>query len=225
MSVSFTLTPMMCSELLTRDIQGTPGAAGPASRRGMYGLLETTYMRCLRQSLRHRWLVMLVSLAIIALNVPLYALVKQDYIPTNVDESEFEVGLQSREGANLASMDETLRVVENAVREIPGVKVVLATVGTRGFGGVNRADLYVGLQDIRERTFSLSRLWEGIKNRDPGAAFRGNFTQGEKMAEVRRRLRALSQVRVSVRNLTSLRQGAPVDIDFSITGSDIAQLS
>src|SRR5687768_10454084 len=56
MLVSFTLTPMMCSKLLTRDIQGTPGAAGPASRRGMYGLLETTYMWCLRQSLRHRWL-------------------------------------------------------------------------------------------------------------------------------------------------------------------------
>jgi HAE1 family hydrophobic/amphiphilic exporter-1 len=225
MLVSFTLTPMMCSKLLTRNLQAADSSRAPASRRGMYGWLEAAYMWSLRLSMRHRWLVLLLSIAIIALNVPLYSLVKQDYIPTNVDESEFEVGLQSREGANIASMDETLRVVESAVREIPGVRVVLATVGTRGFGGVNRADLYVRLQDIRERTFSLSRWWGGIRKGDPRAAFRGNFTQAEKMAEVRRRLRVFSQVRVSVRNLTSLRQGAPVDIDFSITGSDIAQLS
>jgi HAE1 family hydrophobic/amphiphilic exporter-1 len=225
MLVSFTLTPMMCSKLLTRNLQAADSSRAPASRRGMYGWLEAAYMWSLRLSMRHRWLVLLLSIAIIALNVPLYSLVKQDYIPTNVDESEFEVGLQSREGANIASMDETLRVVESAVREIPGVRVVLATVGTRGFGGVNRADLYVRLQDIRERTFSLSRWWDGIRKGDPRAAFRGNFTQAEKMAEVRRRLRVFSQVRVSVRNLTSLRQGAPVDIDFSITGSDIAQLS
>jgi HAE1 family hydrophobic/amphiphilic exporter-1 len=44
------------------------------------------------------------------------------------------------------------------------------------------------------------------------------------MAEIRSRLRAYSDVNVSVRNLTSLRQGAPVDIDFSITGPDMAQL-
>ena len=34
----------------------------------------------------------------IAANVPLYQLVKQDYIPTNVDESEFEVSIYAPEG-------------------------------------------------------------------------------------------------------------------------------
>lgn len=44
------------------------------------------------------------------------------------------------------------------------------------------------------------------------------------MAEVRKRLGGISGLQVSVRNLTSLRQGAPVDIDFSITGPDMEGL-
>jgi HAE1 family hydrophobic/amphiphilic exporter-1 len=45
------------------------------------------------------------------------------------------------------------------------------------------------------------------------------------MTEIRKRLSKLPDIRVSVRTLTSFRQGAPVDIDFSITGPDLATLS
>ena len=34
--------------------------------------------------------------------VPLYHIVKQEYIPTNVDESEFEMSVSAPEGASLA---------------------------------------------------------------------------------------------------------------------------
>jgi hydrophobic/amphiphilic exporter-1 (mainly G- bacteria), HAE1 family len=90
---------------------------------------------------------------------------------------------------------------------------------------VNRGEFYVRLSDIEGRTFSLGRLWRGLLAGNPGAAWEGNFTQRDKMDEVRSRLRGLKELRASVRNLTSLRQGAPVDIDFSVTGPDIAVLS
>jgi HAE1 family hydrophobic/amphiphilic exporter-1 len=115
--------------------------------------------------------------------------------------------------------------VEKILEAEPGVEFVLSTVGTRGFGGVNRGELYVRLQDIHERTFSLGRLWRGLLKGDPGEAYRGNFTQSEKMGAIRAQLAAVPDVRVAVRNLTSLRQGAPVDIDFSITGPDAEQLA
>jgi HAE1 family hydrophobic/amphiphilic exporter-1 len=44
------------------------------------------------------------------------------------------------------------------------------------------------------------------------------------MTEVRRALADLPDVRVAVRNLTSLRQGAPVDIDLAVTGPSFATL-
>ncbi len=221
MLVSFTLTPMMCSKLLTR---GTANPNSPSSRRGWYGLMEGAYLWLLRLSMRFRWAVLLLSVATIATNWWLYDLVKQDYIPTNVDESEFEVSITAPEGASLSSMDEILQRLEAQIREIPGIELLLTTVGTRGFGGVNRAEMYVRLQDITTRTFSLRRWWDGLRHGNKQAAFEGNFTQRDKMAEVRKLFKQYPDLRASVRNLTSLRQGAPVDVDFSVTGPDIAIL-
>jgi HAE1 family hydrophobic/amphiphilic exporter-1 len=222
MLVSFSLTPMMCSQLLR---SGIASASAPASRQGLYRwLLEAPYLWMLEKSLRYRWLVLAVSIAVIVSNIPLHSIVRQDYIPLNVDESEFEVRLEARQGSSLRSMRETIDLVERELRQVDGVRRVLTTVGTRSFGDVNRAGIYVQLQDSSERTFSLERLFSGLLAGDPASAFRGNFTQQEKMAEVRARLSKVPDLRLSVRNLTSLRQGAPVDIDFSITGPDINQL-
>ncbi|MBM3999611.1 MAG: efflux RND transporter permease subunit [Planctomycetes bacterium] len=222
MLVSFTLTPMMCSRML-RPV--TASGAAPASRRGLYGAIEWAYMLCLRFSMRFRWVVLALSIGVILANAHLYRIVKQDYIPTNVDESEFEVGVLAGEGASLLAMNEALRRVEAEVRAIEGVELILTSVGTRGFGGVNRGELFVRLRDIELRTFSLKRFWNGIRAGDYAAAWRDNFSQGQKMAEVRGRLGQFADLRISVRNLTSLRQGAPVDIDFSITGPDMRGLA
>ncbi|MCA9056033.1 MAG: efflux RND transporter permease subunit, partial [Planctomycetaceae bacterium] len=222
MFVSFTLTPMMCSRLLKRGV-ASPDA--PASRRGFYRWIEATYLWMLKWSLKVRWLVLAVSLGVIALNPFLYDLVKHDYIPTNVDESEFEVRIECQEGASLVATNEVIERTENMLFKMPGVETVLATVGTRGFGGVNRGEIYVRLQDIEQRSFTWGRLWRGLLAFDPGAAFRGNFSQQEKMSEIRAVLKQLPGVRGSVRNLTSFRQGAPVDIDFAITGPDIPGLA
>lgn len=221
MLVSFTLTPMMCSKLLNRS---TANPNGPSSRRGWYGWLEAGYMWSLRLSMRFRWAVLLLSTATIATNWWLYDLVKQDYIPTNVDESEFEISLTAPEGASLVSMDEILQRLEAQIREVPGIELILTTVGTRGFGGVNRAEMYIRLQEISTRSFSFKRWWDGLRHGDSQAAWRGNFTQRDKMVEVRKLFKQYPDLRASVRNLTSLRQGAPVDVDFSVTGPDIATL-
>ncbi len=222
MLVSFTLTPMMCSRMLRR---GMANPDGPASRGGFYYWIELGYMKLLRVSMRLRWLVLLIAVGVIGLNVPLYYMVKHDYIPTNVDESEFEIRIETKEGASLASTDRVIRRIEEILDNTDGVELVLTTVGTRGFGGVNRAEMYVRLQDIEERTFTWGRFWSSLLKGDPRAAFEGNFSQRDKMSEIRGMLADLSGVRASVRNLTSLRQGAPVDIDFSITGPDLLGLA
>lgn len=224
MLVSFTLTPMMCSQMLRKTKVRADGKTSN-SRSGFYYWIEVAYMASLRLTMRFRFLALLVCIATIAANIPLYKMIKQDYIPTNVDESEFEVGITAKEGVSLTSMDSVMQVVEAELAKVDGVEFSLATVGTRGFGGVNRADMYVRLIDSKERTFSIERLFKGLLNGNPKAAWEGNFTQRDKMTEIRKRLAKLPDIRVSVRNLTSFRQGAPVDIDFSITGPDLQTLS
>lgn len=231
MLVSFTLTPMMCARLLKPakakregTTETTQANKEAASRKGFYRWIDAGYMWSLRLAMRHRWIVLVLVALVIASNGPLYQLVRQDYIPTNVDESEFEIRLEAREGASLKSTDAMMHAAEAMVKGAPGVEIVLATVGTRGFGGVSRGEIYVRLIDSTQRTFSLGRLWRGLRKLDPAEAWRGNYSQQDVMAVVRRQLNTLSDVNVSVRNLTSLRQGAPVDIDFSITGPDIPAL-
>jgi len=229
MFVSFTLTPMMCSRLLrpaaAKAGSGAAASTGPAaeSRRGPYRWLEMGYLAALRWSLDHRWAVVAISVAVLAANVWLARLVPRDYIPTNVDESEFGVTITGESGLSLTAIDSIVQQAAEWVEKIPGVSFVLATVGAP-VGSVNVGKLYVRLTDIEERAFTWRRLCTGLLRGDPATAWRGNFTQREKMSEVRRALAGLPDIRVSVRNLTSLRQGAPVDIDLALTGPTLETL-
>jgi hydrophobic/amphiphilic exporter-1 (mainly G- bacteria), HAE1 family len=233
MMISFTLTPMMCSLLLkpnhakTSKGQGQQAVAVAKStrERGFYHLLEVSYMFSLRWALKYRFLTLLLCIGTIAANVPLYTWVKQDYIPTNVDESEFEISVNAKEGTSLRSMNEAVLQIEQLVQGVDGVELILANIGSRGFGSVNSGSIFVRLVEAHARTFSFERLIRGVLRGDPNQAFAGNFTQQQKMTEIRKLLKRVPDVRASIRNLTSLRQGPNVDIDFSITGPDVAALA
>ena len=227
MVISFTLTPMMCSILLKKSNHksASEGSQKTTRQKGFYHWIEMSYMASLRIALKYRFLTLLLCVATILANIPLYGWVRQDYIPSNVDESEFEVSVNAKEGTSLLGMDEALQVVEEKLNTVDGVVMTLATVGTRGFGGVNSASVFVRLKDASERTFSLERFFMALIQGNPRKAFDGNFSQQQKMAEMRKLLKSIPDVRVSIRNLTSLRQGANVDVDFSITGPDVKKLS
>jgi HAE1 family hydrophobic/amphiphilic exporter-1 len=223
MLISFSLTPMMCSRLLRRPAH--TGAATPRSRRGFYHVLELVYGGSLKLAMRHRWLVCLVSIGVVFANIPLYKMVKQDYVPTNVDESEFEVDVTAHEGSSMVTMNETMKAVEVELRKVPGIKYLLTTVGTWSSSAVNNGEVYVRLEDISTRSFSFARLWRETLEGNPSAAWTGNYSQRDVMQKVRQRLSKFSDLIIAVRNLTSLRQGAPVDIDFVVEGPDIKVLA
>jgi HAE1 family hydrophobic/amphiphilic exporter-1 len=91
--VSFTLTPMMSARLLRAEdaTAGEPEIA--RSRRGFYRWVEATYAWLLRLAITPvgRTAVVVVALAVVLSAVPLYGLVKKEYVPTDVDEAEFQV--------------------------------------------------------------------------------------------------------------------------------------
>jgi HAE1 family hydrophobic/amphiphilic exporter-1 len=234
--VSFTLTPMMSSRLLRVEDASAGGghgehghdgaSGGAASRRGFYAWLDRGYARLLTLSMRHRFVVSTLAVLVVASSVPLYRAVKQEFIPTNVDEAEFEISVNAPEGTNLASMSETMQAVEQDIMSTPGVRVVLATAGGSFLGGVNQGDAYIRIAPHEERTFSLSRLWRETLNGTPLNAFRGNYTQQDVMQEVRRRLRKYAPMRTGVRNAPSFNfgTGGRFDIDFALRGPDLNQL-
>jgi len=159
--------------------------------------------------------------------VPLYRAVKQEFIPTNVDEAEFEVSLNAPEGTNLAVMLEALPVLEKELMTTPGVRLVLASAGGGFLGGLNQAGAYVRIAPHEERTLSFTKFWNKTLEGKPWEAFRGNYTQQDVMQEVRRRLRKFSPMRGSARNAPSFNfgSGGRSDIDFVLRGPDIIELN
>jgi HAE1 family hydrophobic/amphiphilic exporter-1 len=207
------------------------GAAGPAhgpaaSRRGFYGLLDRGYTRALRLAMRARPVVVLVGVGVVLSAWPLYGLIRQDYLPSGVDEGEFNVTVSGPQGASLAAMDDAMRRVEADLRAVPGVRLVLASVGGSFLGAVNEGRAYVRLAPHAERTFSVERLLRGLAAGDPGAAFRGNYSQREVMQAVRRRLARYRDLRIAVRNPTGFNiGGGGFEVDFVIRGPDLGALA
>ena len=95
--VSFTLTPMMSSRLLRKEMLRHGETAD--SRGGFYARIDGTYTHLLTRAMAHRRAVSVIALLVVLSSLPLYHAVKQEFIPTNVDEAEFDVNLT----ANLAS--------------------------------------------------------------------------------------------------------------------------
>jgi HAE1 family hydrophobic/amphiphilic exporter-1 len=224
--VSFTLTPMMSSRLIrVSDAKG--GHDAPASRSGFYHWIDTGYSHLLAFAMRHRYAVALIALATVLTSIPLYRAVKQEFIPTNVDEAEFEVSVNGPEGTNLAVMNEVITAMEKDILETPGVRLVLSSSGGSFLGGVNQGSAYVRIAPHEERTMSIGKLWRETKKGNPLNAFRGNYTQQDVMLEVRRRLQKYAPMRIGVRNAQSFNFGAGgrTDIDFVIRGPDIVALA
>ncbi len=222
--VSFTLTPMMSARLLGGGAGRTQGA--PKSRGGFYRRLDAGYERLLSLSLRHRGAVVLVSLGVMLSAIPLYGLIRLDYLPANADEGEFDVRVSAPQGTSLAGMDGIMNDIVAEVRAVPGVRMVLSTAGGGWIGGVSEGRAYVQLAPHGERIFSLSRLLASTAGGNPLEAFRGNRSQLEVMQEVRRRLRKYRDLRVSVRNPTGFNiGGGSFDIDFVLKGPDLKALS
>ena len=216
--VSFTLTPMMSARLLRGH-----GANESSTRRGFYAALDRGYAWLLGVALRRRGQVFLLALAIIATSIPLYQVVRQEYVPSNVDEGEFEVSVSAPEGASLTAMDDVAVRVERELAAIRGVRTVLAGAGGGGMmGSVNNARFYVRLVPHAERIFTWKRLlqWK------PWRAFEGNFSQQDVVQQVRQRLRQIPNIRVSIRNPQTFNLGGPNwDIDFALLGPDLESLS
>jgi hydrophobic/amphiphilic exporter-1 (mainly G- bacteria), HAE1 family len=222
--VSFTLTPMMSARLLrVKDIRSSEA---PTSRTGFYSRIDRFYTNLLTYSMRHRTAVAIIAIAVILSSIPLYNMVGQEYIPTDVDEAEFDVNVSAPQEANLASMDEVMRRVEADLKSIEGVRLMLVSAGGGFLGGLNNGRAYVRIAPHEERKFSFPRFLKGLVTLHPLEAFQNNYSQQDVMQQVRAKLRRYKDLRPSVRNAPSFNiGGGNWEIDFVLRGPDLNALA
>jgi HAE1 family hydrophobic/amphiphilic exporter-1 len=177
--------------------------------------------------MKHRVAVALFGVAVIALSVPMYRLIRQDYLPTNVDDGQFEVRAVAPEGVSLAAMDDVMKVVEKKLMSTPGVTTILGSSGGDYNGAVSSGRIWVQLVPHAQRVFSWERLGRGLLHLDPGEAFRNNFSQRDVMQNVRRQLAQYKDIRFQINNTQSINlsgAGSRTDIGFVFRGPEIEKL-
>ncbi len=84
--------------------------------------------------------------------IPLYGLVRQDFLPTGVDEAQFEMSVTAPEGASVAAMDDAMRAIEGELQAMPAIRTMLTTIAGGPFSTVNEAQVFVEIAPHDERS-------------------------------------------------------------------------
>jgi HAE1 family hydrophobic/amphiphilic exporter-1 len=155
MFISFTLTPMLCSRFLLM-----PENAGHGSKSGiLWRLTEGSYIAILRWSLKHRWVIVLTSLAVFLSTPVIFGMIGKDFGPRD-DQSEFELAATLPEGYTLERADEVMGELDRRFRALPGVLETYTVIGetsgrvAKGQGDVTKGSIYVRLTDLPDRPFT-----------------------------------------------------------------------
>ncbi len=203
--ISFTLTPMLCSRFLR-----VKPHRGRSRDRGVYPAIERGYSRVLDWSLRHRWVIVALSILTVYSTGPLFRAIGKDFVPSD-DQSEFEVTVQTPDGYSLSRTDEVFRQLERRLRPLPGVRHLLTTIGDAsgrlrpGSGPVTQGSIYVRLTDLEDRTISQSAV----------------------MSKARALLADFPDLRTSVQNVNLFVSGGQrlTEIELDMTGPSLDKLA
>lgn len=197
--VSFTLTPMLCSRFLKFD----QTARHDTKDTVLFRVIDRPYQALLRWSMRNRWVIVAVTVLITLSTVPLFMAVGKDFLPSD-DQSEFEVTVRMPVGSSLEGSDAVMRQLEEQVKQVPGVRNLLTTVGADTQRRTDRGSIYVMLKPVEDREQS----------------------QVELMAVAREKLKGFKDLTIAVQLPTVIQgAGANQDLQFFLQGPDLNQLN
>lgn len=204
MFISFTMTPMLCSRFLVLKHGHHSSKSGFIAR-----LIEGAYGWILAHSLRHRWITVGVTMAVLGATPTIFSWVGKDFVPKD-DQSEFEVVLTMPEGYSLDRVDKVVADIEGRLKTLRGVTHIFSIIGdttgrvAKGQGDVTEVKIYCRIVDLAKRDYS----------------------QFQVMEEARVLMNDYADLRVAVQEAqafqaTGFRQ---VDVDLNLVGSDLGTL-
>ncbi len=145
--VSLTLTPMLCSRLLTR-------ARPHAVRRS---LAMAAYARSLDWSLRHPLMIMLVMAMTIAASAALYRVLPKGFMPTQ-DTGILRVRTITTSNVSFAAMEQLQRTVANAILADPAVSGLTSYIGADNGTTLSSGNIIAALKPLDQRPDSIDQV-------------------------------------------------------------------
>jgi multidrug efflux pump len=156
--ISLTTTPMMCAWLLRQPRKEKPPGRISRFFARAYASVQHAYTEVLDIALDHRWLVLTLLAAVIALNAWLFTIVPKGFFPQQ-DATQITAGLRADQSISFDAMKSKVRQMVEIIRKDPAVATVTGyTGGNRPGGGF----MFITLKPRPERTESgqevISRL-------------------------------------------------------------------
>jgi HAE1 family hydrophobic/amphiphilic exporter-1 len=145
--VSLTLTPMLCSRYLRVEKQH--GRLYHVLDRFFHGM-DNLYRYLLEKSLRHRWKVVALTLAIVVASGYFFSNVGKTFVPEE-DEGRFLINLRTPLGSSIDYTDSRLRLVEEILFKHKEIVTEFALIGLGNAGQVNQAMVVVRMAPRGER--------------------------------------------------------------------------
>jgi HAE1 family hydrophobic/amphiphilic exporter-1 len=180
--VALTLVPALSARLhdfvLVENGNNQKGHVIYRMSEHLFRSVEDSYKGFLDFALRHRILVIIGAIALVAGSIALVPLVGVEFMPAT-DEGEVRVSAEMQVGTRVNILDEAFKPIEEMVRQaVPETKMMLTTVGG-GWGG--DVELRVTLVPVKERSRSSEEVAAALRRRltdIPGMEFRVRAGQG-----------------------------------------------
>jgi multidrug efflux pump len=148
--ISLTTTPMMCAWLLRQPREEKPPGRLSRFFARAYASIQSAYAQVLDIALDHRWLVLTLLAAVIALNAWLFMIVPKGFFPQQ-DATQITAGLRADQSISFEAMKSKVRQMVEIIRKDPAVATVTGyTGGSRPGGGF----MFITLKPRAERTES-----------------------------------------------------------------------
>jgi HAE1 family hydrophobic/amphiphilic exporter-1 len=198
--VSFTLTPMLSARFL--KLKPSKGG-GHAAGQHAHNWMDRGYAGTVRLALKHRWVTIVVAIAVFASLFPITKRLGKDFMPLD-DRSEFQVFAIAPAGYSLSAVSKVFGDIEADLHKVRGVKTTLTQLGsTSGAEDVTRGTIYVAIEDLADRTYS----------------------QFDVMREVRTMLAKYPELRSAVNPVSGMGGGSrQSQMQYNLTGPDLDEL-
>ncbi|MEE8496448.1 MAG: efflux RND transporter permease subunit, partial [Xanthomonadales bacterium] len=159
--VSLSLTPALCSRHLRYS-----------QRHGqLYRVIEAPfkavdrlYLRLIDRSLRYRWSVVFIALAVVLSSGFFFAQIDKGFMPEE-DESRFIVTVKAPLGSSIEYTESRLKEVDAVFADYPEIIGSFATIGEDQAGQVSRASIMVRMARWEDRDVSQAQLMTRLRQR------------------------------------------------------------
>ncbi|QRG05581.1 efflux RND transporter permease subunit [Xanthobacter dioxanivorans] len=207
--VSLTLTPMLCARVMKAPNHHKKPSAFFRITESMFDAWLAGYRVSLDFVLRHRPVMLVVTLITIGLSVYLYIIIPKGFFPQ--EDNGFLIGtVEAATDSSFDAMVERQKQVAAAVRADPDVDYLVSTAGATG----------------SSRTTNSGRLFIALKPKGHGAGER-TLTANEVIQNLRRRMTQVPGVNVFFQPVQNISVGAVASksqFQYTLQSSDTQAL-